>query len=155
MNYTTLKEQVDKLFVHEVRGDQEAKCYFGEFLQNDDKLMDILYTSGFEIDDFYYNTAYYACDEISGYLDTVSDPNEELDLNSLEELFDRVRDDITPDVYTSDLLDWLTVNRVYYLDEHLSTAESGFWLLTQAQHQHLEEIYGMVFTLVKHLGGFK
>lgn len=72
---------------------------------------------------------------------------------TLEEIFENVRDCIEADVYTSDLTEWLNENNrhVYYLSEVLEeyNPEDGFVLLSAAQIKHKEEIYTVIFNMLE------
>jgi len=154
LTYRGLQAQINDLFVHEVRNEEIGlSFYFSESLSNNDELKNLLYTQGFEIEDFYYETCYYAISEIDDYLNTynLSLPVEE---RELRRIFESVSNEIQPDVYTSDLLKWLDGNRLHYVDEHLKTADGLFWALSWGQLDHKREIYEIVFKLISKIGGF-
>lgn len=156
MNYLVLKDQVSKLFVYEDGSKARREgYYFGDTLSKSEDLKSEIRDLGFKVEDFYYETAYYFCDELVGYLKNVSYPNDKPDLNTLERMFERIEGDIQPDVYTNDLEEWLNPNRHHYVDEHLKTSDSLFWALTAGQRDQISEIYQIVFKIVLLLGGIE
>jgi hypothetical protein len=154
----TLRDQVDNLFVYEVRREgDEPNHYFGSTLNDNDELRYKLRDLGFEIHDFYYESGYNCKDAIDDYLSTF-DQDQEIIKQELENIFSTVYREAEPDVYYGELTKWLNDapnGNIHYLDEFLidGRVRTGFDLLQSAQLKQIKEIYSMVFEVVRMLGG--
>ena len=100
-----------------------------------------LFDNGFEVRDCYYNWGNEIMYEISEAIQDCKD------IQEVQSEIEALEPDTEPDVYTSELTNWLSSNidHVYYLTEALEYgANDGFQLLQQAQSLHIQEVKGLV-----------
>lgn len=131
------------------RSDKESFTCFNEeteFKEHWEAIKDLLFKEGFEIRDFYYACFGEALDDIGGKLKRGL---------TLDEIRESLLDDLEADIYTSELLAWLSedLNNLYLCDEVIK--ECGLKEMTQiisyAQVRQKEEIYAMAFKVVEYL----
>ena len=136
---TTKDIRNDKTVFYKFNEETEFKIYWGEIKQ-------ILFKGGFEIEDFYYTTFNEACDNIADWLGYN-------DIINLDVYVDN--EQIEPDIYTSQLLKWLsTTNEALdYVNDALE--ETGTQDLTQAmqygQQRQKETVYLMLIEIIHYL----
>lgn len=111
-----------------------------------ESLKDILFKSGFEIRNSYYNTLSEAFDSVVEFLKY----NNVDDLNNY---YDNVQ--IEADIYDSDILTWLAenVNNKYYCDEALKMHDLKSFddILKYGQIDFKTEVYNMAFEIVEEI----
>jgi len=137
------KEREDKTKFKVFNEDTEFKPYW-------ERIENILYSRGFEIEDFYYRVLDDALSNIGYYLQS-----NEGDLENFE-----VLEYAEADIYNGDLLAWLSedLGNSDYVEDVLNeigdfnkSKLSFFELLQHAQTRHKEEIYYIALEVVKDL----
>lgn len=118
-----------------------------EFKEHWEKIKDILFNSGFEIKDFYYNTLDSAFNDLADYY-KYNELGEDVDLDELE---------IEADIYTRDLINWLNedLNNIYLVDDALKELGNNNLIgaMQYAQVQEKENVYLMALEIVNYLKG--
>ena len=130
---------INRLLVYK----SDLKIYvFNEEHKYYELLKDRLFKLGFKINDFYYRTIAYAFNEIDEFLKN----DDDLDNYEME---------IESDVYTYDLLNWLSedLDNIYYCDDVIKeySPKDMINILQIAQYEAKREIYGMAINIAKEI----
>lgn len=122
----------------------------------DESLKEKFRDLGMEVDDYYYRWLAFCLDDYASKLkDYVGKPIEEIP----EDINDSILSDLEPDVYTYDLLQWLSsnLNRMGYVDEVLvdefeyltKDNRNLSYLLMAGQLKEMIEVYEIGFQFVQ------
>ncbi|WP_410510107.1 hypothetical protein RSJ42_08310 [Methanosarcina hadiensis] len=112
---------------------------------------------GMEVDDYYYEWLAYCLDDYASRLeDYVGEPIEDV---PFDEINDSILSDLEPEVYTYELLQWISsnLNRMGYVDEVLidefeyltKDNKNLSYLLMAGQLKEMSEVYELGFQFVQ------
>ncbi|WP_292387624.1 hypothetical protein [Methanosarcina sp. UBA5] len=135
--------------------ESHIEYFFNESL--DESLEEKFRDTGMEVDDYYYRWLAFCMDDYASKLkDYVGKPLEDI---PFDEINDSILSDLEPDVYTHDLLQWLSsnLNRMGYVDEVLADEFEYFnkdnknlcYLMMVGQLREMSEVYGIGFQFVQ------
>ena len=135
--------------------ESHTEYFFNEFI--DESLKEKFRELGMEVDDYYYRWLAFCMDDYTSRLkDYVGKPIEEI---PFDEIDDSILSDLESDVYTHDLLKWLSsnLNRMGYVDEVLADEFEYFTkdnknlcnLMMVGELREMIEVYGIGFQFVQ------
>lgn len=138
-------------------GDTEShtEYFFNESV--DESFKEKFRDLGMDVDDYYYRWLAFCMDDYASKLkEYIGKPIEDI---PFDEINDSILSDLEPDVYTHDLLQWLSsnLNRMGYVDEVLADEFEYFnkdnknlcYLMMVGQLREMSEVYGIGFQFVQ------
>jgi hypothetical protein len=138
-------------------GEQEnhIEYFFNDSI--DEGLKEKFRDLGMEVDDYHYRWLAFCLDDYTSKLkDYVGKPIEDI---PFDEINDSILSDLEPDVYTNDLLQWLSssLNRMGYVDEvladefeYLSKENKNLcYLIMVSQLKEMSEVYEIGFQFIQ------
>lgn len=153
-------DQIKSIFVsRSIQRTGEAESHTEYFFSesSDESLKEKFRDLGMEVDDYYYRWLAFCMDDYASKLkDYISKPIEDI---PFDEINDSILSDLEPDVYTYELLHWLSsnLNRMGYVDEVLADEFEYFnkdnknlcYLMMVGQLREMNEVYEIGFQFVQ------
>lgn len=157
---TEIIDEIKSVFVsRSIQRTGETESHTEYFFNDsvDESLKEKFRDLGMEVDDYHYRWLAFCLDDYASRLkDYISKPIDDIPFDDIN---DSILSDLEPDVYTHELLQWLSsnLNRMGYADEILDeefqylTKENRnlSYLLMAGQLREMNEVYGIGFQFVQ------
>ena len=124
---------------------EKDKVVFNEQAPFIEDLKNHLFNEGFEIQDFYYNTLYEAFDAIRAVVEYQNVTEQ------IEDYEEDILESAEADIYTSDLITWLSSDYAHIdrVDECIAEGATSLTdAMMWAQNMHKVEIYWMAISFI-------